>query len=330
MHTVIIAEAGVNHNGDMDLAKKLIDEAKNAGADYVKFQTAVNPTSKYAPKAEYQKRETGADETQLQMALKLRLTLDQHYELYEYCNKAGISYLSTAFDIDSVHFLDSLKLPFWKIPSGEITNLPYLLEIAKTHKSIMMSTGMAEMDEIETAMRILKENGSGDITLLQCHTDYPTLMENVNLRAMNTLADTFKVPVGLSDHSSGIEVPIAAVAMGAAVIEKHFTLDRNMYGPDHKASIEPEGLKAMISAIRNIEVALGDGQKVCSPLERKNIIVARKSIVAKRDIKKGEELTEENITTKRPGNGVSAMKWFEVLGTKAVRDFGEDELICLE
>ena len=330
MHTVIIAEAGVNHNGDMDLAKKLIDEAKNAGADYVKFQTAVNPTSKYAPKAEYQKRETGADETQLQMALKLRLTLDQHYELYEYCNKAGISYLSTAFDIDSVHFLDSLKLPFWKIPSGEITNLPYLLEIAKTHKPIMMSTGMAEMDEIETAMRILKENGSGDITLLQCHTDYPTLMENVNLRAMNTLADTFKVPVGLSDHSIGIEVPIAAVAMGAVVIEKHFTLDRNMYGPDHKASIEPEGLKAMISAIRNIEVALGDGQKVCSPLERKNIIVARKSIVAKRDIKKGEELTEENITTKRPGNGVSAMKWLEVLGTKAVRDFGEDELICLE
>ncbi len=330
MHTVIIAEAGVNHNGDMDLAKKLIDEAKNAGADYVKFQTAVNPTSKYAPKAEYQKRETGADETQLQMALKLRLTLDQHYELYEYCNKAGISYLSTAFDIDSVHFLDSLKLPFWKIPSGEITNLPYLLEIAKTRKPIMMSTGMAEMDEIETAMRILKENGSGDITLLQCHTDYPTLMENVNLRAMNTLADTFKVPVGLSDHSIGIEVPIAAVAMGAVVIEKHFTLDRNMYGPDHKASIEPEGLKAMISAIRNIEVALGDGQKVCSPLERKNIIVARKSIVAKRDIKKGEELTEENITTKRPGNGVSAMKWFEVLGTKAVRDFGEDELICLE
>ena len=264
------------------------------------------------------------------MALKLRLTLDQHYELYEYCNKAGIAYLSNAFDVDSVHFLDSLKLPFWKIPSVEITNLPYLLEIAKTHKPIMMSTGMAEMDEIETAMRILKENGSGDITLLQCHTDYPTLMENVNLRAMNTLADTFKVPVGLSDHSIGIDVPIAAVAMGAVVIEKHFTLDRNMYGPDHKASIEPEGLKAMISAIRNIEIALGDGQKVCSPLERKNIIVARKSIVAKRDIKKGEELTEENITTKRPGNGVSAMKWFEVLGTKAVRDFGEDELICLE
>lgn len=330
MHTVIIAEAGVNHNGDMNLAKRLIDEAKIAGADFVKFQTAVNPTSKYAPKAEYQKRETGADETQLQMALKLRLTLDQHHELYEYCNKVGINYLSTAFDIDSVHFLDSLRLPFWKIPSGEITNLPYLLEIAKTHKPIVMSTGMAEMDEIARTIKILKENGSGDITLLQCHTDYPTMMENVNLKAMNTLADTFHVPVGLSDHSIGIEVPIAAVAMGATVIEKHFTLDRNMYGPDHKASIEPQDLQDMIKAIRNIEVALGDGKKECSPLEKKNIIVARKSIVARRDIKAGEVLTEENITTKRPGNGVSAMRWFEVLGTKAVRDFGEDELICLE
>lgn len=330
MHTIIIAEAGVNHNGDMNLAKKLIDEAKKAGADYVKFQTAVNPTSKYAPKAEYQKRETGADETQLQMALKLRLSLDQHFELYEYCNKVGISYLSTAFDIDSVHFLDSLNLPFWKIPSGEITNLPYLLEIAKIHKPIVMSTGMAEMDEIATTIDILKDNGSGDITLLQCHTDYPTMMENVNLHAMNTLADTFHLPVGLSDHSIGIEVPIAAVAMGATVVEKHFTLDRNMYGPDHKASIEPDGLTAMIKAIRNIEVALGDGRKVCSPLEKKNIIVARKSIVAKRDIKKGEILTVDNITTKRPCNGISAMKWFEVLGTQAVRDFGEDELICLE
>lgn len=330
MRTVIIAEAGVNHNGDMNLAKRLIDEAKIAGADFVKFQTAVNPTSKYAPKAEYQKRETGAEETQLQMALKLRLTLDQHYELYEYCKKVGISYLSTAFDIDSVHFLDSLDLPFWKIPSGEITNLPYLLEIAKTHKPIVMSTGMAEMEEIRIAVDLLKSNGSGEITLLQCHTDYPTMMENVNLRAMNTLAEEFDLPVGLSDHSIGIEVPIAAVAMGATVIEKHFTLDRNMYGPDHKASIEPDGLKAMISGIRNIEIALGDGKKICSPLERKNIIVARKSIVAKRDIKKGELLTEENITTKRPGNGVSPMKWFEVLGTKAIRDFGEDELICLE
>lgn len=330
MRTIIIAEAGVNHNGDMKLAKKLIDEAKAAGADFVKFQTAVNPTSKYAPKAEYQKRETGADETQLQMALKLRLTLEQHYELYQYCKGAGISYLSTAFDIDSVHFLHSLHLPFWKIPSGEITNLPYLLEIARTSKPVVMSTGMAEMDEIRTAMKVLRDNGSGEITLLQCHTDYPTRMENVNLRAMKTLSDVFGVPVGISDHSIGIEVPIAAAAMGAAVIEKHFTLDKGMYGPDHKASIEPEELQEMVRSIRNIEAALGDGRKTCSSFERKNMIVARKSIVAKRNIVKGEIFTEENITTKRPGNGISPMEWFEVLGTRAARDFGEDELICRE
>ncbi len=330
MHTLIIAEAGVNHNGDIKLAKQLILEAKAAGADLVKFQTSTNPTSKYAPKAEYQKRETGEEGSQLDMALKLRFKLEQHYELYQYCKEVGIPYLSTPFDIESVHFLDSLNLPFWKIPSGEITNLPYLLEIAKTHKPIVMSTGMAEMDEISTAINILKQNGAGDISLLQCQTDYPTKMENVNLRAMKTLSEHFHLPVGLSDHSIGIEVPIAAVAMGATIIEKHFTLDRTMYGPDHKASIEPKDLKEMVKAIRNIEIALGDGKKVCSPLEAKNIIVARKSIVAKRDIKKGELLTEENITTRRPGNGVSPMKWFEVLGTKAIRDFGEDELICIE
>ena len=210
MKTIIIAEAGVNHNGDMSIAKKLIDEAKEAGADYVKFQTAVDCTSKYAPKAEYQKRETGADESQLQMALKLRLKLEQHRELYEYCKTKEISYLSTAFDIESVHFLDSLDLPFWKIPSGEITNLPYLIEIAKTRKPVIMSTGMAELSEIEEAMRILRLNGTSDITLLQCHTDYPTSMENVNLRVMETLKNKFNVPVGLSDHSVGIEVPIAA------------------------------------------------------------------------------------------------------------------------
>lgn len=330
MKTIIIAEAGVNHNGDMSIAKKLIDEAKEAGADYVKFQTAVDCTSKYAPKAEYQKRETGADESQLQMALKLRLKLEQHRELYEYCKTKEISYLSTAFDIESVHFLGSLNLPFWKIPSGEITNLPYLIEIAKTRKPVIMSTGMAELSEIEEAMRILRLNGTSDITLLQCHTDYPTSMENVNLRVMETLKNKFNVPVGLSDHSVGIEVPIAAVALGASVIEKHFTLDRKMKGPDHKASIEPDELKKMVKAIRNIEIAMGDGIKKCSDVERPNIIVARKSIVAKRNIKKGEILTEENITTKRPGNGISAMKWYDVLGTEAVRDFGEDELICLK
>ena len=326
--TIVIAEAGVNHNGDMEIAKKLIEEAKNAGADYVKFQTAVDCTSKYAPKAEYQKRETGANESQLQMALKLRLKLEQHYELYEYCKKIGINYLSTAFDIESVHFLDSLQLPFWKIPSGEITNLPYLLEIAKTQKPVIMSTGMAELSEIAEAISILKKGGIFNITLLQCHTDYPTTMDKVNLRVMETLKKVFHFPIGLSDHSIGIEVPIAAVALGATVIEKHFTLDRNMIGPDHKASIEPNQLKTMISAIRNIEIAMGDGIKKCSEIERPNIIVARKSIVAKRNIKKGEILTENNITTKRPGNGISAMKWFEILGTRAVKDFGEDELIC--
>ena len=329
-NTIIIAEAGVNHNGNIELAKKLIVVAKAAGADYVKFQTAINPTSKYAPKAEYQKRETGEDETQLQMALKLRLTFDQHLELYKYCEKIGIPYLSTAFDIDSIHFLDKLDIPFWKIPSGEITNLPYLIEIAKTRKPIVMSTGMASLAEIAKAISILNEYGSNDITLLQCHTDYPTKMEQVNLRAMDTLAREFHLPVGLSDHSIGIEVPIASVAMGATVVEKHFTLDRNMYGPDHKASIEPSELCLMVKAIRNIETALGNGEKKCSPLEQKNIIVARKSIVAKRAIKKGELLTEENIITKRPGNGLSPMLWFDVLGTKAVRDFDEDELICLE
>ena len=285
MHTIIIAEAGVNHNGDMSLAKKLIDEAKEAGADFVKFQTAVDCTSRYAPKAEYQKRETGAEESQLQMALKLRLKLDQHYELYEYCKTKGIAYLSTAFDIDSVRFLDALNLPFWKVPSGEITNLPYLIEIGRTGKPVVLSTGMAEMEEIDAAMKILKKYGTKEITLLQCHTDYPTAMDHINLRVMHTLHSQFHVPVGLSDHSVGIEVPIAAVAMGAAVIEKHFTLDRTMVGPDHKASIEPKQLKEMVKAIRNIEIALGDGEKICSEKEKPNIIVARKSIVAKRENK---------------------------------------------
>lgn len=324
----VIAEAGVNHNGEMHLAKRLIDEAREAGADFVKFQTATNPTSKYAPKAEYQERETGGG-SQLEMALKLRLTLDQHRELYEYCNQVGISYLSTAFDIESVRFLNSLDLPFWKIPSGEITNLPYLLEIARTNKPIVMSTGMAEMSEISDALSILRENGAGDITLLQCHTDYPTMMKDVNLRAMYTLRDAFGLPFGLSDHSIGIEASIAAVGMGATVIEKHFTLDRRMVGPDHKASIEPCELRELVDSIRNVELALGDGCKECSEVERKNVVVARKSIVAKRGIVKGEIFTEDNITTRRPGSGVSPMKWFEVLGTKATRDFDEDELICL-
>ena len=327
MKTIIIAEAGVNHNGDMDIAKKLIVSAKDAGANYVKFQTAYDCTSKFAPKAEYQKRETGKDESQLEMALKLRLSFDQHKELFNYCKSVGIQYLSTAFDISSVDFLNSLDLPFWKVPSGEITNLPYLIKIAKTKKPVVMSTGMAEIEEIRAAMKILKENGTPNIILLQCHTDYPTEMKNINLKVMNTLKKEFNVLVGLSDHSIGIEVPIAAVAMGACVIEKHFTLDKTMYGPDHKASIEPDELKQMITSIRNIELALGNGIKKCSDSEKANLIVARKSIVAKQDIKKGEIFTEKNITTRRPGNGISAMKWFDVLGTVAERDYQEDELI---
>lgn len=330
MKTIIIAEAGVNHNGSVPLAKRLIEEAKIAGADFVKFQTAVNPTSKYAPKAEYQKTAVEDDETQLQMALKLRLSLDQHRELFAYCKAVGIAYLSTPFDIESVRFLHSLGVPFWKVPSGEITNLPYLIEIAKTHKPVVMSTGMAEMEEISMAIQVLQRNGSEDITLLQCHTDYPTEMRNINLKAMNTLVDNFKLPVGISDHSIGIEVPIAAVALGARIVEKHFTLDKNMAGPDHKASIEPKELRMMVSAIRNIEMALGDGRKKCTSAEKKNIIVARKSIIAKKHIKKGELFTEDNITTKRPGNGISPMRWFEILGTRAIRDFDEDELICTD
>jgi N,N'-diacetyllegionaminate synthase len=329
MKTLIIAEAGVNHNGDMNLAKELIQVAKKTGADFVKFQTAVFCTSRFAPKAEYQKNNSDDDESQLEMALKLRLTLEQHKELYSYCSKVGISYLSSAFDLESVNFLNKLNLPLWKIPSGEITNLPYLIEIAKTQKPIVMSTGMSDLDEIRAAIKLLKKYGSEQITLLQCHTDYPTAYKDINLRAMVTLENEFNLPVGLSDHSIGIETSIAAVALGARIIEKHFTLDKNMYGPDHKASIEQIELTNLVTSIRNIEEALGDGVKQCTNTERKNIIVARKSIVAKREIIKDELLTEENITTKRPGNGISPMKWFEILGTKATRNFVFDELIEL-
>ena len=326
MKTLIIAEAGVNHNGNMDIAYQLIDQAKNCGADMVKFQTAISCTSKFAPKAEYQKRATG-EGSQMDMARKLRLTFDQHKQLFDYCNKVGIQYLSTAFDVTSVNFLNTLNLPLWKIPSGEITNLPYLIKIAQLHGKVVMSTGMSELEEIRSAINILRNNGTEDITLLQCHTDYPTAYENVNLKAMHSLYEEFNLPFGLSDHSSGIECAIAAVAMGATVIEKHFTLDKGMEGPDHLASIEPHELGQLVQSIRNVELAMGDGRKFCSEAECKNMIVARKSIVANRNIKKGEIFTEENITTKRPGNGISPMKWFEVLGTTAIRDFNEDELI---
>ena len=330
MGVYIIAEAGVNHNGSLDLACRLVDAAKAAGADCIKFQTfrAQNLVSRNAGKADYQKDTTG-DGSQADMLTKLELSYDAFSRLKQYCEEVGITFLSTPFDLESAAFLDQLGVPFWKIPSGEVTNLPYLEALAKTGRPVVMSTGMCEMDEIESALRVLREHETSDIRLLHCNTEYPTPFADVNLRAMETMRNAFGVEVGYSDHTKGIEVPIAAAALGATIIEKHFTLDRNMDGPDHKASLEPEELAAMVSAIRNIEQALGSGEKTASPSERKNIAVARKSIVAKRSIKAGERLTEDNLTVKRPGSGVSPMRWRDVLGTAAIRDFEEDEMIEL-
>ena len=327
--TFIIAEAGDNHNGSRELAFRLIDKAVEAGADCVKFQTFITEEiiSKRAEKAEYQKAATGSDESQYQMVKKLELSFEQFRELQKYAEERGITFLSTPFDIPSVEFLDSINIPCFKIPSGEITNLPYLIKIAETGRDVIMSTGMAELNEIENAINILREYGSGDISLLHCNTEYPTPYEDVNLRAMLTLKEKFGVRVGYSDHTQGIEVPIAAVALGAEIIEKHFTLDHNMEGPDHKASLEPDELKQMVDGIRKTEKALGNGIKTASPSEKKNIQIARKSIVARRNIEKGEILTEENLAVKRPGNGISPMRWYEVIGTKAIRDFSEDEMI---
>ncbi|MCR4657340.1 MAG: N-acetylneuraminate synthase [Lachnospiraceae bacterium] len=329
--TLIIAEAGINHNGDIELAKKMIKAAKDAGADIVKFQTGKTSyvMSKFAGKADYQKVTTGKEGSMLDMCLDLTLPYSAFDELYEECGRTGITFLSTPFTVDSVEYLDRLDMPFWKIPSGEITHLPYLIAIARTKKPVVMSTGMCNMEEIEDALHVLRENGTENISLLHCNTEYPTPYEDVNLRAMLSMRNRFNVEVGYSDHTRGIEVPVAAVALGASIIEKHFTLDRNMPGPDQKASLEPLELKEMVDAIRNIEKALGDGIKRPSPSESKNIEAARKSIVALRDIKKGEILTEENIMAKRPANGISPMRWFEVIGTEAVRDFAEDEPIEL-
>ena len=328
MAVYIIAEAGVNHNGSFALACKLVDAAKKAGADCIKFQTfkAKNLVSKNAEKADYQKKTTG-DSSQQEMLKKLELSYDEFLQLKEYCKEVGITFLSTPFDFESIDFLNSIDMEFWKVPSGEVTNLPYLVALAKTHKPVVMSTGMCEMKEIEEAVAVLKQYGTTEITLLHCNTEYPTPFEDVNLKAMQTMRDAFGLEVGYSDHTKGIEVPIAAVALGASAIEKHFTLDRNMEGPDHKASLEPHELAAMVSSIRNIEKALGSDNKAPSPSEKKNMAIARKSIVAAKDIKKGEVFTEDNITVKRPGSGVSPMKWFDVLGTTAKRDFEEDELI---
>ena len=332
-HTLIIAEAGVNHNGSIEMAKQLIDAAAIAGVDYVKFQTfkAEKLVTKDAKQAEYQQR-NAADSSQYAMLKKLELTPRQHEELIAYCKQKGVRFLSTAFDLESIEYLHSLNLGLWKIPSGEITNYPYLKKIVQFGEPVIMSTGMCSMDDVEQALNVLLKNGltKDQITLLHCNTEYPTPMQDVNLKAMLQLRDKFGVKVGYSDHTKGIEVPIAAVALGAEVIEKHFTLDRTLPGPDHKASLEPNELKAMVDAIRNIEQALGDGQKHVSESEAKNMAIARKSIVAACEIKKGELLTEDNLTTKRPGTGISPMRWEEVVGTKAIRDFIIDECIEVE
>lgn len=328
--TLIIAEAGVNHNGSLVLAKRLVDEAKKAGADVVKFQTAKldSLVSKSAHMAEYQKNNIGRDESQKEMLKNLLLSFDEFVELSNYCKEVGIQFLSTPFDIESIRFLDDMQ-EVWKVPSGEITNYPYMVEIAKTKKDIILSTGMCTMDEVESAINLLKDNGAGNITILHCTTDYPAPMADVNLNAMITLKNRFGMPIGYSDHTEGIEVSIAAVAMGAEVIEKHFTLDKDMEGPDHKASVEPWELQKLVASIRNIEKAMGDGNKEPSDSEIANQLVARKSIIAAKAIKAGEILTSENLTTKRPGTGINPMRWKEVIGTRAIRDFAEDELIEL-
>ena len=340
-HVTIIAEAGVNHNGSLEMARQMVLAAHEAGADYVKFQTAVPELviSSIADKAEYQKSTTGSDESQLDMCRAIHLPLNDYIELKELCRQVGIGFMSTPFDLVSVDFLADLGQDYFKIPSGERTNLPYLRRIAAKGIPVIMSTGMSTLDEIETAIEILTGASAkypsqstltrDQITVLHCNTEYPTPFRDVNLRAMDTIAERLGVRTGYSDHTVGIEVPVAAVARGAHVIEKHFTLDRTLPGPDHKASLEPDELKAMVAAIRNIELALGSAEKVVSASESKNMPIARKSIVAARDIRRGEILTEENITVKRPGNGISPMRWDEVIGTAAVADFPYDSLITL-
>lgn len=332
-HTIIIAEAGVNHNGSLERAKQMVLAAKKAGADYVKFQTAVPELviSTYAPKAEYQKDTDGAERSQLEMCKAIHLPLSDYATLKQLCKEAGIGFMSTPFDLTSINLLQQLGQDFMKVPSGEITNLPYLRLIAKGNTPVILSTGMSTIPEIRQALDILTSESLSlaDITVLHCNTEYPTPMQDVNLRAMQTLARELGVKVGYSDHTCGIEVPIAAVALGATVIEKHFTLSRQLPGPDHRASLEPNELADMVSAIRNIEMALGDGLKQVSHSERKNIVVARKSIVAATPIAKGEPFSEQNITVKRPGSGVSPMLWDKVMGIPAPRDFAEDEPISL-
>jgi N,N'-diacetyllegionaminate synthase len=331
MRVFIIAEAGVNHNGSIHLAKKLIDAASISGADAVKFQTfkAENLIAKNTQKAEYQKQTTDISESQFDMIKKLELDLDAHRELIAYCKEKNIMFLSTPFDHESINLLSDLGLKIFKIPSGEITNLPYLRHIGSLGKELVLSTGMSTLQEVGSALNVLIKAGTskGDITVLHANTMYPTPMKDVNLNAMLTIKKEFDIAVGYSDHTIGIEVDIAAVAMGASIIEKHFTLDKKMDGPDHKASLDPDELNEMVLCIRNIEKALGAFEKKPSPSESINIDVARKSIVSKQEIKKGEALSEENITTKRPGNGISPMEWDSVIGKKANKDYQMDDLI---
>ncbi len=331
MHTLIIAEAGVNHNGNLDLARQMIIAARDAGADYVKFQTAVPEqlVCAAAPKAEYQKETTGATESQLDMLRPLMLPLDEYAPLADECRRAGIGFLSSPFDLTSIDCLADIGMDYWKIPSGEITNLPYLRRIGTLHGRVILSTGMATLDEVEAAVSVLEAAGTprADVTLLHCNTQYPTPMTDVNLRAMEALRTLHCGSVGYSDHTVGIEVPVAAVALGATVVEKHFTLDKTLPGPDHRASLDPPELRAMISAIRNIEQALGSPDKHVTDSERANRDVARKSIVAARAIRKGELFTEANLTTKRPGTGLSPILWDTLLGTPASRDYPPDTLI---
>jgi N,N'-diacetyllegionaminate synthase len=331
--TIIIAEAGVNHNGSLENAKKLIDVAVEAGVDFVKFQTfkADKLASKSAEKAAYQARTTQKSQSQLDMLRKLELDEAAHHELIAYCQQKNIQFLSTAFDLDSIVLLTQLGITLGKIPSGEVTNLPYLRKMAVAFPRIVMSTGMATVEDIRAALKVLLEHGTPkeNITILHCNTEYPTPMQDVNLLAMLAIKEEFGIETGYSDHTLGIEVPVAAVALGATMIEKHFTLDKNMEGPDHRASLEPQELIDMVRSIRNIEKALGERHKAPSPSEKNNMAIARKSIVAAKEIRQGELLTEDNITVKRPGTGISPMEWDQVIGTAAIKDFQEDEMISI-
>lgn len=330
-HVLIIAEAGVNHNGDIKLAKKMIDIASESGVDIIKFQTfkSENLVTKNAMMANYQVQNIGKEDSQFSMLKKLELSENDFLELQKYCEEKDVKFFSTGFDLESLAFLKTLNMGLWKIPSGEITNYPYLEFIGKLNQPVILSTGMSNLSEVEEAVKVLIQSGTSkqNIVVLHCNTDYPTPFQDVHLNAMMTIKNFLDVNIGYSDHTSGTEVSIAAVAMGAKVIEKHFTLDKNLPGPDHKASLDPNELKSLVRQIRNIEKALGRFEKIPSDGEKKNILVARKSLVAKTPIKKGDVLTVENVTTKRPGTGISPMKWKEIIGTKALRDYQEDELI---